>query len=245
MEFFFSLITAAAIAQCPPVAESISAGKQALLEGLLDDSAAHIAAAESGLTCRSPPSTDEVGQFYLLRGAHHFFSEEIEQAEINFLAANKINIWDEVYGPKLHNVYLQSAEIPVNPISIHLKAPRQYTLYVDGNKQANTMQSKTSYHLIQVVDRHNNLYFSDLMYLEQSHQINIPKPAFNWTGPLLAAGGVCLLSTTAAILKNNAMRNATSIEELHTQYHQQKILTGISLGSGTVMLFTGAMHFIF
>jgi hypothetical protein len=81
------------------------------------------------------------------------------------------------------------------------------------------MQTNQTYHLVQVVVRQNNLYFSELMHLTESHQIYIPKPALKWARPTIAAGGVLLLSTSAALLKNRAMRNANSVEELNTQYH--------------------------
>jgi len=246
MELLFGLILAFCKAEeCPDRQTMLEQSQTALLQGLLSESATGITIVEHSFSCGPPVSSQELGQFMMLRGAHYFFLDQPTGAQLYFRAASDLHAWNDVYGPQLQQLYNATQQDDVDMITLSLKLPRQYNLYLDGTPQDLPVQTKSNYHLIQVIDPNGHIYFSQLHYVQTDHTISIPPPPTTHSRPLLLAaigtGSSSIISGILAHKKNEAMYNAQSLEELDKHYLQQRILigfSGISLGAtGVLFLF--------
>jgi len=245
MELLFGLILAATASECPPREEILATGQQFLLEGDLKSSKENVIQAEKSFSCDTLVTPQEFGKFMLLKGSHFYFEGRPQKSSQYFRIASQLNVWDPIYGPQLHQHFIEATNSSVGTIQLTVDIPRKYMLYIDGSPSKSPIQLEINHHLIQVTDDQHELHYTKYSYIQSDHHISISQRPGRKKAFLLTAMGTAGLSISTVSLahqQNKEMTKSTTLEELDKHYQRQQIFTSIGWTSLGITILSGAFY---
>ena len=240
MVFLFGLILTTAAEECPDRSVLLTKGQEALLQGRLDDAQQTLTTIQTTFDCQSPVSPQELGYFAMLQGAVYFFDNQPLEAQHHFRLAHQLDGWDPIYGPQLHQQYLQSIEQERNRIHLSVQSPHRYRLLIDGANSPHHTTLDSNYHLIQIIEPKGTVYSSQFEHFQSDRIITISPPP-NPKRPVLmvSLGGLICSSASFALAlhQNHKMEQSTTLVELDSSFRRQQVFSTIgwtTLGIATI-----------
>ncbi len=141
---------------CPDLGILLGSVESAIFEQRYQDGWNLLQSAEATFACAAPPTTEQLGRFWLAHATFRYLQGDKNGAVAAFGAAYKLDsgLWIEDYGPRMRQVYNAAAVDIGGDGSLAAAAPVEEPLavYVDGQPVELPAKLPAGMHLVQIYD---------------------------------------------------------------------------------------------